>query len=198
MITKQQQLEFAAKHIEKWKSGYDYAVVEKATDGHLYVRWPSVCTSGITKKEWQQEREKMQKQHDFDIGSNLKVSVAATSNGFGEMKINTLWPEVDDSWFTYCKLPPVGVPVELWVCGTFAYNCEFIAMRGNTYVMWNLDADRPDAADSLNSQFRPVRTEREKAIDEIAELVRDGLVSPEMAKEFAIKMHDAGYRKVKP
>ena len=52
MVTKQEQLEFAAKHIEKWKSGYDYAVVEETTDGHLYVRWPSICTSGITKKEW--------------------------------------------------------------------------------------------------------------------------------------------------
>ena len=57
-VTKQQQLEFAAKHIEKWKSGYDFAVVEEATDGHLCVRWPSICTSGITKKEWQQERDK--------------------------------------------------------------------------------------------------------------------------------------------
>ena len=62
MITKQQQLEFAAKHIEKWKSGYDFAVVEETIDGHLCVRWPSICTSGITKKEWQQERGKMQKQ----------------------------------------------------------------------------------------------------------------------------------------
>ena len=37
-----------------------------------------------------------------------------------------------------------------------------------------------------------------RAIDEMAELVSYGLVSPEMAKEFAIKMYDAGYRKVKP
>ena len=37
-VTKQQQLEYAAKHIEKWKSGYDFAVVEETTDGHLYVR----------------------------------------------------------------------------------------------------------------------------------------------------------------
>ena len=61
MITKQQKLEWLANNLEKWKSGYDYAVVEKATDGYLYVRWPSVCTSGITKKEWRQERDKMQK-----------------------------------------------------------------------------------------------------------------------------------------
>ena len=79
MVTKQQQLEFAAVHIEKWKSGYDYAVVEETTDGNLYVRWSSVCTSGITKKEWWQERKKMSSK-----------------------------PEVDNSWYERGELPPVG------------------------------------------------------------------------------------------
>ena len=169
MITKQEQLEFAAKHIEKWKSGYDYAVVEETADGHLYVRWPSVCTRGITKKEWRQEREKMRSE-----------------------------PEVDDSWFTYCKLPPCGIPVELWFGGSFAYNCEFIAMRGNTYVVWNLDADKPDCVDSLNSQFRPVRTEREKAIDEMKALCAYPGSWNSTYKAFADALYDAGYRKVKP
>ena len=121
----------------------------------------------ITRKEWRQEREKMSDK-----------------------------PEVDDSWFTYCKLPPCGIPVELWVGGTFAYNCEFIAMRGNTYVVWNLDADKPDCADSLNSEFRPVRTEREKAIDEMADLIAKSVFGS--AKCQAEKLYDAGYRKVKP
>ena len=106
-------------------------------------------------------------------------------------------PEVDNSWHERGELPPCGVPVELWFGGSFAYNCEFIVMRGNAYVMWNLDADRPDAADYMNSQFRPIRTEREKAIEEVTALVRDGLVSHEMAKEFAIKMYDAGLKVVK-
>ena len=163
MVTKQEQLEWLANNLEKWKSGYDYAVVEKAADGYLYVRWPSVCASGITKKEWQQERDK------------IKVK-----------------PEVDDSWFTYCKLPPCGVPVELWFGGTFAYNCEFIAMRGNNYVVWNLDADKPACADSLNSQFRPLRTEREKAIDEMDAALRNrgSAISDVILGE----LYDAGFR----
>ena len=121
----------------------------------------------ITRQEWQQEREKMSDK-----------------------------PEVDDSWFTYCKLPPCGIPVELWVGGTFAYNCEFIAIRGNTYVVWNLDADKPDCADSLNSQLCPVRTEREKAIDEMTDLIAKSVFGS--AKCQAEKLYDAGYRKVKP
>ena len=107
-------------------------------------------------------------------------------------------PEVDDSWFTYCKLPPCGIPVELWVGGTFAYNCEFIAMRGNTYVVWNLDADKPDCADSLNSEFRPVRTEREKAIDEMASVILDYdgyMITSATAELVARQLHYAGYHK---
>lgn len=187
MVTKQQQLDWLAKHIEKWKSGHTYTVVEESTDGSLYVRWPTICTSGITKKEWRQEREKMQKQHDFDIGSNLKVSVAATSNGFGEMKINTLWYEREE-------LPPIGVPVELWFGATFAYNCELIASRGHNYIVWNLDADRPDCADHLNTTFRPLRTEREKAIEEMSRLMHE---HDSVINDITLgALYDAGYRKV--
>ena len=172
-VTRQQQLEYAAKHIEKWKSGYDFAVVEKTTDGHLCVRWPSICTSGITKKEWQQERDKMYKQSTQD-----------------------------NSWHERGELPPCGVPVELWFGGSFAYNCEFIVMRGNTYVLWNLDADRPDAADYMNSEFRPLRTEREKAIEEMIGILKakfdrsgiDGIAVADIVDE----LYAAGYRKVNP
>ena len=110
-------------------------------------------------------------------------------------------PEVDNSWFERGELPPAGVPVELWWGGSFAYNCEFITRRGHHYVMWNLDADRPDAADYMNSEFlplsqlNPLRTEREKAIDEMIKLIGHGYMSAEMAKELVIKMCDAGYHK---
>ena len=121
----------------------------------------------ITRTEWQQERDKM----------NSK-------------------PEVDNSWHERGELPPVGVPVELWFGGSFAYNCEFIGMRGYNYVLWNLDDDKPDCADSMNSQFRPLRTEREKAIDEMANLIAKSVFGS--AKCQAEKLYDAGYRKVKP
>ena len=111
-------------------------------------------------------------------------------------------PEVDDSWFTYCKLPSCGIPVELWVGGVFAYNCEFIVKRGNTYVLWNLDDDKPDCADCMNSRFRPIRTEREKAIDEIAasigaEFKFEGYdLHTRITRSLSEFIYDAGYRKV--
>ena len=121
----------------------------------------------ITKGEWQQERDKMSSK-----------------------------PEVDSSWYEREETPPVGVPVELWFGGVFAYNCEFITMRGNAYVVWNMDDDKPDCADRMNSQFRPLRTEREKAIDEMANLIAKSVFGS--AKCQAEKLYDSGYRKVKP
>ena len=105
-------------------------------------------------------------------------------------------PEVDNSWHERGELPPVGIPVELWVGGSFAYNCEFITRRGHHYVMWNLDADRPDAADYMNSEFRPLRTEREKAIDEMSSVMNDhghGISSVTLGE-----LYDAGFRMVNP
>ena len=110
-------------------------------------------------------------------------------------------PAQDNSWRELGGLPLVGVPVELWVGGSFAYNCEFITRRGHHYVMWNLDADRPDAADYMNSEFRPLRTEREKAIDEMIGILKakfdrsdvDGIMVADIVDE----LYDAGYRKVK-
>ena len=62
--------------------------------------------------------------------------------------------------------------------------------------MWNLDADRPDAADYMNSQFRPLRTEREKAIDEM--LLAIDHIKEGNFETFIGALYDAGYRKEKP
>ena len=107
-------------------------------------------------------------------------------------------PTQDNSWYERGELPPVGLPVELWVCGTFAYNCEFISKHGNNYVMWNLDRDRANSADYMHSQFRPLRTEREKAIDEMASVILDYdgyMITSATAELVARQLHYAGYHK---
>ena len=103
-------------------------------------------------------------------------------------------PEVDNSWCGREGLTPFGIPVELWIGGVFAYNCEFIMKRGNTYVLWNLDDDKPDCADYMNSRFRPLRTEREKAIDDAcAAVYKAGPYDHE--RELIGKLYDAGILK---
>ena len=170
MITKQQQLEWLANNLEKWKSGYDYAVVEKATDGYLYVRWPSVCTSGITKKEWRQERDKMQK----------KVE-------------QTTQP--DNSWHERGELPPVGTICEMLDDRAMWHECKIIAHEDGACIGWMTSHNAPFYSYNRN-EFRPVRTEREKAIDEMADLIAKSVFGS--AKCQAEKLYDAGYRKVKP
>ena len=103
-------------------------------------------------------------------------------------------PEVDNSWHDRGEFPPVGVPVELWWGGSFVFNCEFITKRKHHYVVWNLDADRPDASDYMNSEFRPLRTEREKAIDELNNMVGDIEKYPTWRDAIA-GIIDAGYHK---
>ena len=57
--------------------------------------------------------------------------------------------------------------------------------------MWNLDADKPDCADSLNSEFRPLRTEREKAIDAACKAIGDVIGSRLIIE----RLYDAGVLK---
>lgn len=100
----------------------------------------------------------------------------------------------DSSRFERGELPPIGEPSELWFGGSFAYNCEFLCVRGYNYIVWNLDADRPDCADLMNSEFRPLRTEREKAIEELNRLVGDIEKYPTWRHAIAAII-DAGYHK---
>ena len=172
MITKQQQLEWLANNLEKWKSGYDYAVVEKASDGYLYIRWPSVCASGITKKEWRQERDKMQK----------KVE-------------QVVQPTQDNSWYEREELPPVGYECEA------IRNGEWVAVEVLRHRVNNVEMNVAAVMDctSFNvfwsDDFRPLCTEREKAINEMNELVGNIERYPTWGDAMAA-LYDAGYRKV--
>ena len=171
MVTKQQQIERMAHKIHKWNGAHKYA--EFMTNQHIgitvyrFTDMPSDDNAFITRQEWQQERDRISSK-----------------------------PEADSAWHERGELPPVGVPVELWFGGSFAYNCEFIGMRGYNYVLWNLDDDKPDCADSMNSQFRPPHTERENAIEDMSRVMHE---HDSVINDVTLgALYDAGYRKVKP
>ena len=171
MITKQQQLEWLANNLEKWKSGYDYAVVEKASDGYLYIRWPSVCTSGITKKEWRQERDKMQKK----VGQVVQ-------------------PTQDNSWYEREELPPVGYECEA------IRNGEWVAVEVLRHRVNNVEMNVAAVMDctSFNvfwsDDFRPLCTEREKAIDAACDVICKNGVH-DFERGVITKLYDAGLLK---
>ncbi len=52
-------LDWLARNVHVWKSGYDLAVVQRGIE-EIYVTWPSACSSGITKKEWRARRAELQ------------------------------------------------------------------------------------------------------------------------------------------
>ena len=177
MITKQQQLEWLANNLEEWKSGYDYAVVEKASDGYLYIRWPSICTSGITKKEWRQERDKMQKKEQQ--------------------------PAPDNSWCERGEFPPVGCECEFcnsddeWADWLHSVFVGFDS-TGNGVVSVFGDDKGVLWISNNSADFRPLCTEREKAIDDMKSLCAYPGSWCSTFKAFAESLYDAGYRKVKP
>lgn len=52
-------LDWLARNVHVWRSGYDLAVVQRG-GGEIYVTWPSVCSCGITKKQWLARRAELQ------------------------------------------------------------------------------------------------------------------------------------------
>ena len=92
-------------------------------------------------------------------------------------------------WFERGELPPVGMAVQLWHGGTYAYDCELIAKRGNNFVLWNLTRDRPDSADCMMCEFKPIPTERDVLIEMLADM--DG--SPATAGKVADAILAAGF-----
>ena len=58
-------LDWLARNVHEWKSGYDLAVVQRG-GGEIYVTWPSVCSSGITKKQWLARRAELQNKPRWD------------------------------------------------------------------------------------------------------------------------------------
>ncbi len=72
---------------------------------------------------------------------------------------------LNNRWFERGELPPVGTAVQLWHGGTYAYDCELIAKRGGDFVLWNLTWERPDSADCMMCDFRPIHTERDELVN---------------------------------
>ena len=146
IVTKQQQL--------KWLVGFT---------GGCYV---------ITQEEWQQEREKMQKQQD-------------------------------NSWHERGEFPPVGAICEMIDDKNTWLECEVISHKDGSCIGWIPSRKAPFYTYD-KSEFRPLRTEREKAIDEMVanignEFKFEGYdLHTRITRSLSEFIYDAGYRKVNP
>ena len=131
----------------KWLAGLPGIYV----DGWTAVKIKGCC-KGIALGDWWDTLEKRPEQKAF------KPLTSIEDNQEKGMK-------QDNGWFERGDLPPVGIAVQLWHGGTYAYDCELIAKRGNDFVLWNLTWDRPDSADCMMCVFKPTPTERELLAD---------------------------------
>lgn len=185
MVTKQQQLEWLAKKYERWPVVDEYVVMNG------YGIGIAGGAHYITKGEWQQERDKMQKQAEQQSR-----------------------PSQDNSWHERGELPPVGCECE-WVdesgvevaagslyprIGDVVSVCAHKQTPGGDVIAiftWEPgDNGLRVAASRMPEDFRPLRTEREKAIDEMVGVIKGAAFQdPEF---IASILYDAGYRRVKP
>lgn len=165
-MTRQEKLEWLARNVHEWKQGFNLCVVNPGV-GETYVTWPSCCIpsgSTFTKADWLSMREKLQDK-----------------------------PELDNSWHERGELPPVGTVCE-FVSSAPTAECRIIAYSDDQVcVLWseNKLLDVIDIS-SGKVKFRPVRTEREKAIDAACEAI-GGVGDGELL--VIEKLYDAGMLK---
>ena len=107
-------------------------------------------------------------------------------------------PSQDNSWYERSELPPVGCECEAFDSNENKWmRVEVIAIREGYVMMWCRECLRGFQSDD-KSRFRPLRTEREKAIDSLIEIIcAGGELSKDgsAAREIAERIHDAGVLK---
>ena len=102
----------------------------------------------------------------------------------------------DNSWYERGELPPVGTICKMIDDKNTWLECEIIAHKNSFCIGWISSRNAPFYTDD-KSEFRPLHTEREKAIDELNALVGDIEKYPTW-RDAIVGIIDAGYRKVKP
>lgn len=95
-------------------------------------------------------------------------------------------------WFERGELPPVGVEC-IAASGAPDANCVIVATSTDQVVVKWTENQLFDVLDMPGWSFRPIRTERELAIDEM--VIVSGMRVRDGAREVMGNLYDAGYRK---
>lgn len=124
-----------------------------------------------------------------EICNETKHKVEVEMESESEMTINV------SDWYKNGELPPVGEVCEAYVGRPPKWiETEIVAHKGGFFIGWCnslMKACQGNWVDGL----RPLRTEREKEIDEMVDVITDGRDSPLYVIKIATKLYDAGYRK---
>ena len=129
-------------------------------------------------------------QHVRKIANKLKPAKQALADAIHQ---NGGWVEGGD-WHKSGELPPVGEVCEAYIDYPPQWvETEIVAHKDDFAIGWCKSVMKGCHGDKAH-EFRPLRTEREKAIDEMVSLVEPLATY----KEFAGAIYDAGmYKEVK-
>ena len=105
-------------------------------------------------------------------------------------------PEIDNSWFDRGEFPPVGCECEVKHKCWDGFERVTVVAITKEYAIVEDDSvvAREQHYHLCDMTFRPLRNERERAIEDMANLIAKSVFGS--AKCQAEKLYDAGYRKV--
>lgn len=112
-----------------------------------------------------------------------------------QQELDKMQKQQGNSWHERGELPPVGAICEMIDDKNTWLECEIIAHKNSFCIGWISSINAPFYTDD-KSEFRPLRTEREKAIDEMIAAIDH--IKEGNFQTFIGALYDAGYRKVKP
>ena len=141
-MSNETDLDWLARNVHVWKSGYDLAVVQRGIE-EIYVTWPSACSSGITKKEWLARRAELQNKPSWNDAPEWA---------------NWLAQDEDGEWWFFSAKPKVQSV-------SFDEQCSGIradyAKKGETIGDWR------DTLENRPEEFQPftsIEDNQEKAM----------------------------------
>ena len=102
-------------------------------------------------------------------------------------------PEVDNSWYARGELPPVGTICEMIDDRATWRECKIIAHEDGACIGWIASLNSPFYTYD-KSEFRPLHTEREKAIDAACDVICKNGVH-DFERGVITKLYDAGLLK---
>ena len=109
-------------------------------------------------------------------------------------------PEVDNSWHERGELPPAGHKCVLYAAENNGEEVTFIGVTSDSYPVFET-SDKLVLLERGKYEFRPLRTEREKAIDEMievtmkSEILSNYAITSDVLRVVSERLYDAGYRK---
>lgn len=186
-MNRQEKLEWLARNRHEWTKDYPFLGVRVDHNGIIYS-WPSdrLSASTFTHQEWLSMRDTLEKRPELSSKNN---------DVRNHEDVPPSKPQ-DNSWYDRGELPPVGCKCE--ILGAFGlytewFECEIIAAHLDSVFAANerswINVKKGER------QFRPLRTDREKAIDAAMNEIKveDGFIYS--SRSIIEKLYDAGMLK---